>query len=145
MATNKEIAHRFFDSAWNRGDLATVDELTTPDAFDHSPMGTERGPESFKHVVVGFRAAVPDVKLEILQEIVDGDKVVHQWRLTGNNTGEPFMGIPATNKPIEFNGITIVRLENGKLAERWAQMDLLGLMTQLGVVPPMGGPPPQQG
>jgi steroid delta-isomerase-like uncharacterized protein len=139
---NKKIAHEFFNAAWNRGDFDTLRRLAAEDSIDHSPMGTEKGVESFLHVVTGFREAFPDVKLTIEDEIAEGDRVVHRWRLNGTSQ-KPFMGIPPTGKPTVFNGTTIVRLENGKVAERWASLDMLGLLTQLGAIPPMGGPPPQ--
>lgn len=139
---NKKIAHEFFNAAWNRGDVETMKRLVESDSLDHSPMGTEKGVESFLHVVMGFREAFPDVKLTIEDEIAEGDRVVHRWRLDGTST-KPFMGIPPTGKPTVFQGVTTVRIANGKIAERWAVLDMLGLLTQLGAIPPMGGPPPQ--
>lgn len=139
---NKALAHELFETVWNKGDVSVCDRLISADALDHSPLGTETGPESFKHVVSSYREAFPDVRMTIEDEIAEGDKVVHRWRIVGTNK-TPFMGIPPTGKEATFIGTTIVRISNGKIAERWTSFDLLGLLTQLGAIPPMG-PPPQQ-
>jgi steroid delta-isomerase-like uncharacterized protein len=136
---NKRLVHRFFNAAWNGGDIDTLRSLVAPDSVDHSPMGTEQGVESFAHVVTSFREAFPDVKLTIEHEIAEDDRVVHRWRLDGTSR-KPFMGIPPTGKPTVFEGTTVVRVRDGKIVERWASMDMLGLMTQLGTIPQPAGP-----
>lgn len=140
---NNAIAVRFFESAWNKGDFKTLDALLTEDAVDHSTVGgkekTEPGAESFKQIVGMFRSAMPDIKLSIEDEIFTQDKVVHRWALEGTHKGS-LMGIPPSGKRLRFTGTTVVRMRDGKIAERWANVDELGLLQQLGVVPP---PPPR--
>lgn len=134
---NKAIAHRLFDGAWNRGDVALFDEFTTPQSIDHAAVvGKEGGvgPESFKEVITTMRTAMPDLHLTIEDEIAEGDKVVHRWRMQGTNQG-PLMGMAPTGKKLTLTGITIVRIVNGKVMDRWAQIDELGLLRQLGIVP----------
>jgi predicted ester cyclase len=137
---NNAICMEFFESAWNQGIVRA--DLLTDDALDHSTVAgsvkTERGPGSFQGIVGMFRAGMPDVKLTVEDAIYTGDKVVHRWRLDGTNTGS-MMGIPPTNKALVLRGTTTVRLESGKIAERWANVDELGLLQQLGVVPPPPG------
>ncbi len=137
---NNAICMRFFDSAWNKGDL--LEELILPDAVDHSTVGgkdkQERGSASFRHIVGMFRAAMPNIQLTVDDQIFTADRVVHRWHLTGTDTGG-VMGMPASGKQLTFTGTTIVRMENGKIAERWANVDELGLLQQLGVVPPPPG------
>jgi predicted ester cyclase len=136
---NNRIAVHFFEAAWNRGDFSRIDEYVTPNAIDHSTVGgkdkAERGSASFQQIVGMFRQAMPDIKLSIDDEIYAGDKVVHRWRLSGTDTGG-VMGMPPSNKPLTFSGTTIVRMAEGKIVERWANVDELGLLQQLGVVPP---------
>lgn len=136
-AENNQIAMRFFDSAWNHGEL--LDELIDPEALDHSTVGgqkkVERGSASFRQIVGMFRAAMPDIKLTVEDEIYTDDKVVHRWVLNGTDTGG-VMGMPPTGKQLSFTGTTIVRMKDGKIVERWANVDELGLLQQLGVVPP---------
>jgi steroid delta-isomerase-like uncharacterized protein len=143
VEANKELARRFFHAAWNEGDMQMIDELTKPDAIDHSTVKgkTETGSESFKQIVSMFRAAMPDIHLTIEDEIAEGDKVVHRWSLHGTHTGE-LMGVPPTGKQVAFTGTTIVRIKDGKITERWANVDELDMLQQLGVVPPLEQPQP---
>jgi steroid delta-isomerase-like uncharacterized protein len=140
-AENNAIAVRMFEGAWNEGDFSVIDELIKADAVDHSPLGSETGSEGFKNIIGMFRGGMPDLKMSIQDEIYSGDRVVHSWKIQGKHTGTPLLGVPAGGKDITLTGITIVRLEDGKIAERWTQLDQLGLLQQLGVIPPAGGPP----
>ncbi|MBC7388235.1 MAG: ester cyclase [Opitutaceae bacterium] len=134
---NNAICLEFFEAAWNEGNVR--EDLLSSDALDHSQVGgkqtTEPGSGSFKHIVGMFRNAMPDVKLSIEDQIFTSDKVVHRWRLNGTDTGG-VMGMPPSGKSISLSGTTIVRMRDGKIAERWANVDELGLLQQLGVVPP---------
>ncbi len=140
---NNQIAEKFFNSVWNKGDFSVLDTLIAPDAEDHSTVGgkpkTEKGSASFRAIVTMFRSAMPDIHLNIDDEVYAGDKVVHRWTLNGTDTGG-VMGMPPSGKKLTFTGTTIVRMRDGKIVERWANVDELGLLQQLGVVPM-----PQQG
>ena len=140
---NNAVAEKFFDSVWNKGDFSVLDTLISPDAIDHSTVGgvdkKEKGSASFRAIVGMFRAAMPDdIHLTIDDEIYAGDKVVHRWHITGTDTGG-VMGMPPSGKELTFTGTTIVRMEDGVIVERWANVDELGLLQQLGVVPPPPG------
>jgi steroid delta-isomerase-like uncharacterized protein len=139
---NNAIAVRFFDSVWNKGDFSVLDTLIAPDADDHSTVGgvpkTEKGSASFRAIVGMFRAAMPDVHLTIDDEVYAGDRVVHRWHLEGTDTGG-LMGMPPTGKTVRFSGITTARMRDGKIVERWANVDELGLLQQLGIAPPPRG------
>lgn len=135
---NNEVCLTFFHSAWNTG--VVLEDLLASDAIDHSFVGgktkSEPGSESFKQIVGMFRHAMPDIQITILDEIFTADKVVHRWSLTGTDAGG-VMGMPASGKSLTFTGTTTVRMnDEGKIAERWANVDELGLLQQLGVVPP---------
>ena len=138
---NNAIAEKFFNSVWNKGDFSVLDTLISPDADDHSTVGghpkTEKGSASFRAIVSMFRGAMPDIKLTIDDEVYVGDKVVHRWTLNGTDTGG-VMGMPPSGKKLTFTGITTVRMADGKIVERWANVDELGLLQQLGVVPQPG-------
>lgn len=132
VTENKAIAHALFSKAWNEGDFSVADKYIAADIidyFDHS-----QGIESFKHVINMFRTAFPDVHLTVEDEIAEGDRVVHRWTMTGTQQGE-IMGILATGKQATWTGITIVRFAEGKIVERWANVDLLGVLQQLGAIP----------
>ncbi len=143
VEANKDLARRFFHAAWNEGDMQKIDELTNPAALDHSTVKgkTETGSDSFKQIVSMFRGAMPDIYLTIEDEIAEGDRVVHRWTLRGTHTGE-ILGVPPTGKQVAFTGTTIVRIDDGKIVERWANVDELDLLQQLGVVPLLGQPQP---
>jgi len=139
---NNAIALRFFNSVWNKGDFSVLDTLISPDANDHSTVGgkpkMEKGSASFRAIVSMFRNAMPDIKLTIDDEVYAGDRVVHRWTLTGTDTGG-MMGMPPSGKQLTFTGITTVRMADGKIVERWANVDELGLLQQLGIAPPPPG------
>jgi predicted SnoaL-like aldol condensation-catalyzing enzyme len=120
---NNQIAVEFFDSAWNKGDFTVLDRLLAPKAIDHSPLGSEEGAEGFKGIISSFRAGMPNLAMTISDEIYSGDRVVHSWVIKGTHTGDRLMG---------------VRIEDDIIQERWTNLDMLGLLTQLGIVPPMG-------
>lgn len=138
-AENNEIARRFFESAWG-GNLSVLDEYVTSDTIDYSTLHgePERGTEGFKQIITMFRSAFPDVKLHIDDEVYADDKVVHRWTLRGTHQAN-FMGLPGTGKQVALTGITIVQMRDGKIAARWANLDMLGLMMQLGMIPPPPG------
>ncbi|HTJ57157.1 MAG TPA: ester cyclase [Devosiaceae bacterium] len=140
---NNAIAEKFFTSVWSEGDFSVLDTLVSPEADDHSTVGghpkTEKGSASFRAIVTMFRGGMPDIKLTINDEIYAGDKVVHRWTLVGTDTGG-LMGMPPSGKTLTFTGTSIVRMEDGLIVERWANVDELGVLQQLGVVPM---PPPQ--
>ena len=80
-------------------------------------------------------SGVSDLKITLEDIVAEGDKVVVRWKGTSKHTGE-FMGIPATGKQLSMTGISIARIEGSKMTEEWGEMDIMGLMQQLGVGPP---------
>lgn len=139
---NNAIAVRFFDSVWNQGDFSVLDALVASDVVDHSTVAgkpaRKTGRESFIHIIGVFRHAMPDLKLTIDDEIYTGDRVVHRWLIEGTDTGG-VMGMPPSGQRLRLTGITTVRMAGGRIVERWSNVDELGLMQQLGVVPPPPG------
>ena len=137
---NKAILRRLFEEFASKGDESVVDELFARDFVDHNPQGPNipPGPEGVKQLFAGRRAAFPDMIVTVEDQVAEGDIVVNRLTVTGTHQGE-FMGIPATGKSISMGAIGIFRIEDGKIAERWGQSDLIGMMQQLGVVPPPGG------
>ena len=139
---NNAIAEKFFNSVWNKGDFSVLDTLIAPDADDHSTVGgkpkTEKGSASFRAIVGMFRAAMPAIQLTIDDEVYACDQGVRRWHLVGTDTGG-VMGMPPSGKQLTCGGTTIVRMGDGQIVERWANVDELGLLQQLGVVPPPPG------
>lgn len=116
--------------------MAVVDELIATNYIDHDkrPDLVARDPESFKQVVTMLLTAFPDLRVTIEDQIAEGDKVASRFTMRGTHKGE-FMGIAPTGRQVTFTGIGIRRIAGGKLVEIWMNMDDLGMMQQLGVVP----------
>jgi steroid delta-isomerase-like uncharacterized protein len=135
---NEQIARRGFE-AFNTGDLSIVDEVTADNAVNHDPAQPEeaQGPEGFKQVVQLYRGAFPDLTFTIEECFSDGDLVCTRWSTTATHDGD-LMGIPATGNAITGTGITIDKIQDGKVVESWNQWDNLGLMQQIGVAETAG-------
>jgi steroid delta-isomerase-like uncharacterized protein len=132
---NKTIARRFFLEAFSEGKLDLLDELLAADYVDHNaPPGIPPGVEGIRYLLSTFRAAFPDVLFKVEDQVAEGDKVVTRYTFRGTHQGELF-GIPATGKTVVFPGISIYRMQNGKMQEGWVNYDMMGMMQQLGVVP----------
>ena len=134
---NKVLLRRLFEEVWNQGNLATVDELLAADYVLHDPAMLIRGPEGFKAYVSAFRAAFPDLHATIEDQIAQDDRVAMRFTVRATHKGE-FQGIPPTGKQITLSGINIQRFVDGKIVENWVSLDALGMLQQLGVIPPMG-------
>jgi steroid delta-isomerase-like uncharacterized protein len=135
---NKEICRRFLEEGVNKGNQAVAEELVGPDFVDHNPLpGLPPNRDGFKQSFVIFHSVFPDMKYTIEDMIAERDKVVVRWIATGTQKGELF-GVPPTGKHITTVGIDIFRLADGKLMELWLSWDQLGMMQQLGIIPPMG-------
>lgn len=86
-------------------------------------------------VVRGLRAVFPDMHWTVHEQIAEGGKVLSRFEWTGTHRGA-FLGVPATDRPVTVWGMVIDRLQGGKIKDTRIIMDTLGLMMQLGVVPP---------
>jgi len=135
---NKAKQRRVWEDAFNKGDLSVANETIATNYVYHGPMGMEyKGPEGFKQVVTMFRTAFPDLHITVEDMVAEGDKVVSYYTMTGTHKGE-LMGIAPTDKKVKFSGIVIVRWVGSKEVEARGVGDMLSMMQQLGVVPPMG-------
>lgn len=134
---NKAVFQRLIELQ-EHGDLDTADRVIAPNWVNHdgSPQPL-RGPEGFKQLTLGFRSAFSDVRLEIEDMLAEGDKVAARWRFRGTNSG-PFQGRPPTGKAVDVKATGIFRVVDGKVTDNWVNLDVLGLMKQLGVVPTPG-------
>lgn len=132
---NKALEHRVFDEIWNQGLLDVADEIFAPDSILHLGTDEVQGPEGFKQYVAGYQAAFPDIHWTVEDQVAEGDIVVTRLTGMGTHQGE-LMGIPATGLPVTATAIATVRIAGGKIQESWSSWDALGLMQQLGVMPP---------
>jgi predicted ester cyclase len=127
------------EEVFNRGNISLVDELFAPDFVEHEelPPGIPPGREAVKQLPTMFRSAFPDFKVTIDDVIAEGDKVVVRSTWSGTHKGE-FMGISPTGKSVSFGVFDTIRIAGGKFVEHWGQMDTIGMMQQLGVIPAPG-------
>lgn len=141
---NKATIHRVFDEIVNEGNLELVRDLYTDDMVDNDPMpGAPEGvgPDPVIWSLDELRRAYPDLRVEILRLVGEGDYVAEHAMWRGTNTGTTTVGGPPTGKSVEFQGMVLWRFEDGKIAERWAVLDVASMLMQLGVIPPMGATP----
>ncbi|MCI0626006.1 MAG: ester cyclase [Acidobacteria bacterium] len=133
---NRAIARRLNDEVWNRGNLSAIDEILATGYMHHDPASRNfgSGPVEYKKLVALYRSAFPDVLFTIENLVSEGDLVVTQWTARGTQRGE-VMGIAPTGRQVTVSGISIARVEQGRLAEQWVSWDALGMLRQLGVVP----------
>jgi len=132
---NKARSRRFFEEVWGKGNIAVIDELTAPDFVDHNAVpGLPSGVEGLKQFVVTYRSAFPDMQISVDDLIAEGDKVVIRWTARGINFG-PFLGMPATGKPVTVTGITIEPKVDGMTVEGWNNFDQLGMLQQMDIIP----------
>ena len=140
---NKATVRRVPDEVFNQGNLSVVDELFAPDYVLHDPgiLREElRGLEAFKEQWVSmFRTAFPDLRIVIEDQVAEGDKVATRYTGTGTHQGE-LMGFPPTNNRVEVTGTITSRFAEGKIVEEWDNIDSMGMMQQLGIVPPLAPP-----
>ena len=132
---NKAIARRFIQ-VWGKGNLDIIDELADPSLPVQYPIIPQiiRGSKMFKQIMESFRSAFPDSDIQIEEEIAEDDKVMIRWSFSGTHNGS-LLGIPASQKKVNWTGITIYKIVEGKVVQERGEEDFLGFLRQIGVVP----------
>ena len=132
----KAMVNHFVEQVWIKNNLAIADELVSPDFVNHDAASPEeaRGPQGFKQHVLMTRRAFPDLTFTIDDHVAEGDKVVTRWTIRGTHRGE-LNGIPPTGKPVVIPGISVIRVADGKVVERWGISDRLSVAQQIGAIP----------
>ena len=138
---NKALIRRITEF-WNQGNLDIVDEIIAPnyviysDPHDSYELQTLNH-DTYKKRALNFRNMFPDTQFTVEDIVSQGDKVWLRWTYRGTHKGE-FMGIDTTGKQVTVTGMTIYHIVDGKIKGHWQNLDKLGMMQQLGVIPPMG-------
>jgi steroid delta-isomerase-like uncharacterized protein len=134
VADAKTLVLRYVETVWNRGDLTALDDLTTPTFTYHlaGRPGLDRA--GMGQFLAGTRVAFPDWRVQVKEVIAEDGAVAVRWEAEATHRG-PFHGVPPTGRTIRVSGINFYRLEDGKVASEWEQMDSLGMLQQLGVLP----------
>jgi steroid delta-isomerase-like uncharacterized protein len=136
LEANKALVRRLYEEGFNDGDLAVVDELVAPDVVTHNPLilDAPEGPDSVRGGIEMLRAAFPDVEVELVDLIAEGDRVAASLTMSGTNTGDYRRG-GATNRRGTIRAFFIWRIADGKLAENWGVADRFDFLQQLGMIP----------
>lgn len=121
-AQHRGLARRALEEVCARGDFAKADEFYDPAFRDHVNSLEFRGLEGVRQSVGLYRSVFPDLEINVDDQVVDGDRVVSRWTARGTNRG----------KRATLNGITISRIQDGKIVEDWTVSDTAGLLQQLG-------------
>lgn len=134
-AENEEISRRLTEGVFGERNFDLIDELVAEDYVLHDPDMPEpvRGREGYREMAEGGTSMI-DGLIEIDQTISLDDWVVSRWTQRGTHVGE-MMGIEPTNEEVTVTGIDINRFEDGKLAETWHEVNILGMLMQIGSVP----------
>lgn len=140
------IARRYYEEILNDAKLDVCDELMSQDFMFTIPTHPDPyyGPDGFKNLVTMLHGAFPDVHLKVEHLMVDGDTVVGHWTGSGTHTGGPLHtvkgDIPASGKGFVIDGVSWLKIVDGKIVESLANEDTLSLLKQIGVIPvPPGG------
>ena len=134
---NAALVRRWFEEVWNSGREEAIDELFGEEGVAHGladETGTPlRGPAGFKPFFRKFREAFPEIEVVVEETIAEGDRVAARCNVRGRHRGDT-LGFKATDSPVEFTGISIVRVREGKIVEAWNNFDFMSMFRQLGAL-----------
>ncbi|HET7397448.1 MAG TPA: ester cyclase [Intrasporangium sp.] len=132
MGSDNERLAEEFGLVW---DVAAPDELAdqlfAADVVDHNPQpGQGEGRDGMKQVIALYHGVFPDLHVTNEEVIASGDRAVLRWSATGTHEGDG-LGMPATHRQVRLTGIDILRLAEGRIAERWGESNGMEMMQQL--------------
>ena len=137
MPNYPTLVHEWFEEVWNRRNTETIDRLLAEDAIVHGiPSETGeplRGPKAFKAFHREFVQAFPNIKIEVADALVDGNKLAARCVVRAKHDGDG-LGLRATGKEATFTGICIAHVKDGKIVEAWNNFDFLIMHMQLGTL-----------
>ncbi|HZY40643.1 MAG TPA: ester cyclase [Anaerolineae bacterium] len=134
---NKNIVRKHRE-AYNTNNMAVLAEVLAPNFVAHDMLpNVPQTPDGAAMLHQGNLAMFPDQSTRTTDLIAEGDLVVERWTMTMHHTGVPFPvgNLPASGKKIEVGGINTYRIKDGKIVETWANMDFMGVLQQIGLIP----------
>ena len=133
---NKQVVQRAFDSMSEGPDqfLAEHDEIYAENLVGHFSGMPPVDRDMHRQFGLATYSSFPDLKRPVEDLVAEDDKVVARWSSVGTHSGD-FMGTPPSGKTVRTTGITIFRLEDGKIVEEWSESDMLGMLQQVGALP----------
>lgn len=142
-STNKALVREFHERIMNGKDLAAAPELLAADYVEHNPAvpdGRLEGRDAAVEFWGALFDAFPDLEIDELDLLADGDTVVVRQRGRGTHEG-PFLDVEPTGASFDIDGVSTWRIEDGAIAESWVIIDTLGMFQQIGAIPEPGAPP----
>jgi steroid delta-isomerase-like uncharacterized protein len=137
LEANKALIRRWFEEVWNKGRADAIAEMMAEEAVAHGLSDDAakplRGPQGFLPFHKQFREAFPNIEVVVDDVIAEGDRVVARCSVRGKHVGDS-LGFKATHLPVEFDGITIVRVKDGQFVEAWNNFDFMKMYRQLGAM-----------
>jgi len=135
-AANKALIRRFFEEVWSTGDLSRRDAFLDAGYRGHMAGAAEPiDRDGWTAWFQGFRAAFPDARFTVEDMVAEGDRVAARLTMRGTHLG-PLNGAPPTGRAVVVSGMSIERIADGRIVEGWNENDALGLLQQLGMLPP---------
>jgi steroid delta-isomerase-like uncharacterized protein len=132
--TNQRIMERFTSEFLTTGDAALAEEFLSPDIVLHFAGQQQRGRDTYLAVVAANGDTFDDLVWTVEEMVADGDAVAVRYTMTGTHRGD-FAGIPPTGKAVVAQSMAFYRLADGQIVEERAQLDMLGILQQLGAAP----------
>src|SRR5436309_5281827 len=135
----KEIIRRWNEEGWSGGKYELAHEIISPEMKVHGAGGQAvgMGPDGLIDLIRTWRTAFPDGRMEIDDLIVEGDTVAIRNTWYGTHQAE-FYGVPPSNQSVAVTSVGIDRVADGKVAEGWGELDMVGMMQELGALPIVG-------
>jgi predicted ester cyclase len=133
IEANKALARLWILEGWNQNrNQEVVDQVFAKDWIDGNPAFADqpKGIDGAMYFVNAYRSVFPDIQFALTHLVADEDYVTFRFEAEATHKGE-LMGIAPTNKRVKISGIVIHRVENGRFAESWNEIDLLGIREQL--------------
>jgi steroid delta-isomerase-like uncharacterized protein len=128
--SERDLGRRWFDEVWNRQRREAIAEILAPDGVIHDGGVDTVGADGFYPFFDRLNATFSDLHVNVEDSIAEGDRVCVRWSCTAKHTGDG-LGLAPTGKTIHITGISILRVEGGKLIEGWQNWDMLGMLEQI--------------
>lgn len=133
----RALIHRIASEFWNAGSVDVLIEAFAPDVVDHyAPPGLPPGRDGVVALNLAFRTAFPDLHMTVDDIIAEGELLAWRWSVRGTHQAD-LMGIPPSGNTVTVHGVSVDRFEGDRIVERWLEMDMHGLLVQIGAAPAM--------
>jgi len=137
LEANKALVRRWFEEVWNKGRADAIPEMFAEDGVAHGLSDDVNapltGPSGFLPFHAQFREAFPGIQVVVEDQIAEGDLVATRCSVRGQHLGDS-LGFAATQSPVEFTGMAITRIRDGKIVEAWNNFDFMKMYRQLGAI-----------